>query len=218
MPKRLLLKTKQKKYRWYTGGRYNKHQGEFMDPNTPTPTPTPTPPQQPQEAPFSQAPQTPEAPVSAQPSAPEKRPKNKLLVIVGAVVLGLLALFAVLYFFVFSATSGATKVSDKFVAAIQKNDAAAAYALTSDAFKEATTQTEVESIFASISDALQGTTTNNDRKVESRNGKTYSAIVYTVKTKDAGDKYIRVVLEKVGNDWKVINFRSSASKLDATIE
>lgn len=199
-----------------------------MDPNTPTPTPTPNPtpmppqqPQQPQETPSPQAPQAPqtyETPVSSQPSAPEKKPKNKLLVIVGAVVLGLLALFAALYFFVFSATSGATKVSDQFVAAIQKEDAAAAYALTSDAFKEATTQTEVESIFASVSPALQGSTSNNDRKVESRNGKTYSAIVYTVKTKDSGDKYIRVVLEKVGNDWKVINFRSSATKLEATIE
>src|SRR5690349_6509487 len=104
-----------------------------MDPNTSTPSPTDTSPQ-------AERPTVPEAPVSSQPSepAPEKRSKNKLVKIIALVAVGLLALFAVLYFFVFNTTRGAVAVSDKFVAAIQKEDAAAAYALTSDSFKSAT--------------------------------------------------------------------------------
>lgn len=152
------------------------------------------------------------------PQAPliPKKP-SKLPLIIGVVVLTAALVAAALYFLVFGAIRGATATGDKFVSAIQKQDAAAAYSLASDAFKNNTTKADLETILKSISPALQGPVRQEGNKIENRGGKSLAAIVYAIKTA-SGDNYIRVILQKETNGWQVTNFRSSASKLDTTIE
>ena len=149
------------------------------------------------------------------PSRPNKS-KKKLLVIVAAIIT-LLAILAVVYFFLMNNTGNASATSDKFVSAIQKDDPEAAYNLTNNDFRQATNKSQVENIFNTVSPALQGKSKIIARKAETKNNKSYSAIVYSIETSN-GTKYIRVVLQKDKNDWKVVNFRSSESKLEATVE
>lgn len=148
-------------------------------------------------------------------ASPQSR-RRRTFIIIGVLV-ALFLIIGAIGVFMLSMARGNVGVSDKFIADLQKNDAAAGYALTSDDFRSATSQAQLQSIFGSVSSPLQGSTSIRAQKSEKKDNKEYSAVVYTVKTKN-GDKYIRVITQKVGSDWKVVNFRSSNKPLEAVLE
>lgn len=201
-----------------------------MQPQTPPEQPAvPNPVPEPQTPPATPAPATPPAPAGTPPApaAPvtaDTPKKPKIPKIVKIILLVFVGFFVLVALFIIGVTTlvnvqtkEAAKVSDQAVNDIQASDAQNLYGLTSDAFKSATSEEQLAATVSGISSQLQGTEQIVARKVQTSNGKTAAAIVYKVPT-DKGVNYIRVVLGKEGDTWKVINFRADSTELEAVIE
>ncbi|MFZ1802047.1 MAG: hypothetical protein WAW62_00010 [Candidatus Saccharimonas aalborgensis] len=140
------------------------------------------------------------------------------LVVLISVIFGLLIVGGVIFVVVMNMTDAPKKVSDEFVNDVQSANTEAAYALTSEGFRGATSKDDLDAIIKQVSPALQGEEKTTARSVEAAAGSSQKAvIVYTVDT-SSGTKYIRVILEKNGDNWRVMSFRSSNSSLEAKIE
>lgn len=197
-----------------------------MQPQEPTPTtpaPTPEPPKPEvatQATPVTPAPADPTTTAAIPPATPKKGMPTvvKVILIVSAVVFVLLAVggFA-LFKFAGNTFRDVDKVSNALVNSIQANDTNAAYALTTNAFQEATSQEDLNALIEDIAPTVQSNEKITGRKLETQNGVTRAAVVYSIPS-DNGTQYIRVVLEKEGDNWKVLNFVNSKNSLTATIE
>jgi hypothetical protein len=183
------------------------------DPQNVPPSPTSAPAAAPVEAPQATPPTPP-------PAAPKKGLPKFAKIIIG-VVLGLIALTVIgvvaLVLFVNSATQAPVDVSNKFFDNLQANKSEAAYELTSSSFKEATSEANLESLFDQISPFVTGEEKVTGKKIQASNGTSQAAVTYSVE--NAGEtRYARVVLQKTGDKWEVINFKTSATELEAIVE
>lgn len=200
---------------------------QSFEPTPPAPDPMPAPVGEP-TPPAPPSPTPVEQPVPGQPVPPAPQPapaksgfpKWLLFVIIGIVSLFVLIIVMVLVILkaASSSTAAPAAVGDKLLSSIQADDSNAVYALASDSFKTATSQSDTKSLVDGIAPDLKGTSTITGRKVETSNGKSLASIVYKVNSTSGDSAYLRVVLEKSGSDWKVVNFRTSKTALDATIE
>ncbi|MBL8159668.1 hypothetical protein JNJ66_04375 [Candidatus Saccharibacteria bacterium] len=180
------------------------------------PAPQPADPAGPQPAPGYGQP----LPSPAQP-APVKKGLPTWAKILIPAALGLFVLIgggiALLFALVGNATKDAEIVSNQVVNAIQAEDAGTIYDLASGDFKRATSEAQLEEIVSSISPALQGEESISGRTIKNDNGREMASIVYTIAT-GSGTVYVRVVLEKDGGEWRVINFRSSETPLKTEVK
>jgi predicted PurR-regulated permease PerM len=152
--------------------------------------------------------------MSVQP-VPVNKKFPKWLKIICIVVVVFVLLIVGVFLISHEATENAVKISNKLVTDIQTDNASAAYSLTTAGFKQTSSQAELTQIIGQISPALQGTYKTTSRSiVKIKNQPDEAIIVYTVKT-DAGNKYIRVVLQD-NTMWQVLNFRSSNTPLSGS--
>lgn len=162
-------------------------------------------------------------PAPVQPGMPQAMPgmappkkshvlRNIIIIVVSLLILLVILVVGVVVF-VGNATSEAVKVSDKYVSDIQTNNPEDAYNLMSSAAQQATPKSDLQTAFSQVSSVLQGDKKITARKIVKSNGAEEAIVVYSINT-SSGTKYIRVVLDKSGNEWKVLNFRSSDTALD----
>jgi len=181
------------------------------DPQTAPQTSTPTPVA---PAPVQATPPTPP------PAAPKKGLSKVAKIIIGVVV-GFIVLVgigvAAIFLIVNVATQAPVDVSNKFFDNLQANQPAAAYELTSSSFKEVTTEANLESLFEQVSPFVTGEEKVTGKKIQSANGLNQAAVAYSVE--NGGEtRYARVVLQETDGKWAVINFKTSATALEAIIE
>lgn len=168
----------------------------------------------------AQQPIPPQQPLPPQPAPVEEKksrfPKAVKIILIG---LALFIVFIVIAIFVAtSATKAPQKISDQFVNDVQSSNTSAAYALTSKGFQEATTEEQLDTLVKRVGPVLQGEEKVSGRAIEKSTGSPQTAVlVYEVKTSD-GTKYMKVELQKDGNTWQVVNFRSSDTPLEAKVE
>lgn len=156
-------------------------------------------------------------PTTELPTSSRKR-FPKWLKIVSAVLLFFTIVGAITYFVVMNTTNAPKQISDQFVNSIQSGNTEESYKLTSNAFKEATSIDSLENIINQIRPSLQGEEKTIARSIKASTGnKDTAVIVYKVDTSE-GSNYIKVVLQKNNDTWEVLNFRSSDTELDSSIE
>lgn len=157
------------------------------------------------------------APFQSRPTNNEVPPKKRFpkWLIVTLIIFSLLfVLLAIAVSAIFSATAAPQKISDQFINDIQSGKTSAAYGLTSNSFKEATSEDQLDQLIKNIGPALQGEEKVSGRSIETSTSSLETAIlVYDVKTQ-SGTSYIRVVLQKSGDNWQVVNFRADDKPLE----
>lgn len=122
------------------------------------------------------------------------------------------------------ATSGPTTeqkeaiaVGDRIVADVRSKNTRDAYSLAAPALQQGNTEDSFAASINEVSPRLQGKarlTGKTFYEAIGANDPAEAILVYTIAT-DKGDKYIKVVLQK-GESWRMLNFRSSDTNLDAT--
>jgi uncharacterized membrane protein YvbJ len=151
---------------------------------------------------------------TADPTLKKSIPRS--LIILVSVIAGFAAIVGGLLWFTTAVTKNATQVSDQVISAVQTNDPKKVYELSSDTFRASTSEEQLVEIMNSVSPAFQGTARITTRSIQKNaNGTQQAIIIYTVDTR-SGKKYIRVVLQKKGSSWKVVNFRTSDKVLDTS--
>jgi hypothetical protein len=156
------------------------------------------------------------------PPTDEPRPKmSKKIKIVISVLLVAVILGAALVLLLPKAAgksiNDAIVVSDQAVNHLQNKNSSALYGLATDSFKNATSMDQLNELLNSASQQLQGEEKVFAHKMLSNNGISVAAVVYNIPT-SSGTKYVRIVLQKEGDAWRVINFRYADTPLDTTIE
>lgn len=117
-----------------------------------------------------------------------------------------------------TATKEPQKISDQFVNAVQATDSSAAYALTSQSFQQATSSAQLDQVIQRVGPVLVGEEKVSGRAIQKSAGSAQTAvIVYSVQTSN-GMKYMRVTLQKNGDAWQVVNFKSDDKPLDTKAE
>ena len=148
------------------------------------------------------------------PPAKSKRIPTWVKVIGIVIVLFILLIVAVVVI-VNQATAAAVKVSNEFVADVQTNNDAGAYALTAPGFQKADSQAQLTKIIGGVYLALQGKATVTGKTIAKVTGQPDQAvIVYSIKT-SSGIKYIQTVIQD-NKTWQVLSFRSSNTPLTVT--
>jgi pyruvate dehydrogenase E2 component (dihydrolipoamide acetyltransferase) len=187
----------------------------------PNPAPTPVAPAAPVAAPVPVA--TPIAPPTPAvgPVVPTKKSSTLKIIgiVVGALMLVIIIFIVLVTVLVGSTTAAPQKQSNLFIADLQAKDATSAYPLTTSSFQAATSQEQLQSIFDQVGPVLAGTpkVTSKEISTSTSTGKV-AVFVYTIKDSSGKTYYAKTILKQDGSDWKVINFRSSATPLDTTVE
>ncbi len=135
------------------------------------------------------------------------------LLAVGAVVVGGAVVF------VNEATEDAQRVADRFVAAVDRGDGAAAYALTAPAFREATTEAQLSGLVDQLAPLADGgaKVTGKSINAGTDSGK-IAVLVYGLRATGGGSLSFKVQLREEDDRWQVMNFRSSRSSLSTDVE
>lgn len=141
-------------------------------------------------------------------SIPGSEPKKKRgclrKVLIGIGVL--IVLFAALMFWFFKWTSGPEKEARAFVNEVVAGDADAAYARTAGSYREKVSKLDFATGVEANHDELDGAdVSGRGRFISSRTGCPSTAVM-TYRLESASSRtYARIVLQKVGGDWKVVN-------------
>lgn len=159
---------------------------------------------------------------STEPAQVPAPPRKKRFPVWLKIIVGIVVVFAALMIALFilagAVTKAPQKISDQFINDVQSANTAAAYSRTSVSFQKATTQEDLEQVITRISPLLQGEEKISGRALEKNSGSPKTAVfVYDVSTAN-GTKYIKIVLQEDDSGWKVVNFRSSDSILEAKVE
>ncbi len=146
-------------------------------------------------------------------SQPPKKKKMALwLKILIGVVTGIILFVVVIIIFVFSATSGAVKVSDEFMNDVLANQGSSAYQMFSSEAKKTVTESDFNAIVARMSSVLDETAKQTSREINTNTGSDPTAKVeYEVKGSD-GTYTITINLVQENDEWKILNFDSSVNK------
>lgn len=154
----------------------------------------------------------------SQPITKQKGLIPKWVKVIGIMLIVFIAVIIIAAVVTTSATKAPQKVSDTFVNNFQASNTKAAYDLTSDSFKTATTQEQLEKLIQRVGPVVQGEEKVIGRSIQKASGKSTTAVIlYSVNTSN-GTKYIKVGLQKNGDVWQVVNFRSSDNPLDTKLE
>jgi hypothetical protein len=116
-------------------------------------------------------------------------------------------------------TKDAKQVADRFVTAVQRDDGPAAYKLTSSQFRHATQRATVTALVDRLAPLVTAKRSLVDRSINA--GTSYGKIavfVYRMGARQGGSIYFRTQLQKDGGSWRIMNFRSSRSALEAKVE
>lgn len=161
------------------------------------------------------------APSFPAPQPPAKRRWGKIVLIVGASVIALIAALVVaLVLFVNATTKDAQKVSDQLVTAVQTGDGAKAYALGGADFRAVATEADVVSIVERISPLVAGAKVSLDGKsinAATDHGKV-AVFTYTLKGGKQPRVYFKTQIQEKDGAWRVLSFRSADNPLSTDVE
>ena len=160
------------------------------------------------------------APAFVQPPPRPKRRRKIILIVIAAVIALIVIGGLAIYLVVNQSTKDAQKVSDQLVAAVQKGDGAAAYALTAPSFRAATTEAQLTELVKNLSTLVTRDKSSANSKaisVSTDNGK-IAVFLYTMKGTSGAPIYFKTQIREEDGRWQVMSFRSSESKLTADIE
>ncbi|MEK7472024.1 MAG: hypothetical protein AAB624_02135 [Patescibacteria group bacterium] len=136
----------------------------------------------------------------------KKSSKNKIILVV---VIGVLALIAVVTLWVGSAINAAVGVSNEFIDNIQSSNSSSAYDLFSSEAKKTVTTDEFDGIVSQIGPILNTTEKVIGKEINGETGTSASAkVTYEIDGTDGETYNIIVNLTKEDGDWKVLNFDS----------
>jgi len=185
------------------------------DDNAPAPTPPSIYPE-----PVAPAPYVPTTPQTLNEPAPKKKAPKALKIILG--IIGTLILLggvlvAVLFYVITQATAAPLKVSNAFVDAVQGGDSVAAYALTTDNFQKAASLERIATLVESTKAQIKGEEKVTGQSIKTENGTSSAAVTYLV-TAQNKDVYMRVILKKDGDTWKVNTFKLDDEPIETTTE
>lgn len=146
-------------------------------------------------------------------SQPPKKKKMALwLKVLIGVITGIILFVVVIIILVFSATSGAVKVSDEFMNDMLANQGSSAYQMFSSEAKQTVTESDFNAIVSRMSSVLDETATQTSREINTNTGSDPTAKVeYEVKGSD-GTYTITINLVQENDEWKILNFDSSVNK------
>jgi uncharacterized membrane protein YvbJ len=172
---------------------------------------------------MTSAPEPAPAPMSFQQESPPPRKKRSalkiILIVVAAVIALIVVLIVALVLFVNGSTKDAQKVSDQLVTAVQTGDTAKAYALTGPTFRAATKEADLDALVQRLSTLVTKNKVSPSGKAinaSTENGK-IAVFVYTMKGTSGKPVYFTAQIRDE-DGWKVMNFRSSESKLTTEVE
>lgn len=208
-----------------------------IDPRTPqqptTPDPVGNPPTtqpaqtQANNIPLLTTPQsTPQTQVGNQPpiqpaTQPVKKSPIKKIIFISLGIAAFLTVLIVLFFvYIFGAINNATaaplSASDSFIKIIESGNTATAYTKTSSAFQAVESQAKLADFISKFNSEINPNyTVVISKKISNSNGVQNATIIYNVQNKTtAKNQYLRVVLEKEGNDWKVKNIEYQANPFE----
>lgn len=139
-------------------------------------------------------------------------------IVIGSFMVIVVLFIVAVFLLVGNKTKDAEKVSNQFVNNLQAGDSDAIYAQTTPSFKKITSSDTNKQFVDTISPAIQGEEKITGRKIQSSAGnKSFTSIVYDIDTAK-GTSYLRIVMEKDNDTWKVLNFRASETRLEAIVE
>lgn len=139
------------------------------------------------------------------------------IVCAGFVIFIILAVFVG---FVFGKSlASPQKISDQFLNDMQSGNKTDAYSLITSSFKQEAAPDVFGETVDKISPFLQGEEKKTGARIEKQTGSDAIAVfVYAITRSDGSKFYVKTELQKDGNDWRVLNFRTSASALETTVE
>ncbi len=144
-----------------------------------------------------------------------KKKMPKVLKIVLAGIAGFAAVVIGLIFLFFTASSGAAKISDEFLNAMQAGDGSTAYSLFSSKAKEKVPQEEFIGVIGQIGSILNTEEKKISTNISAETGSdTEAVVVYEIEGTDGVTYMFAITLVKEDGQWKVLNFDSD--KKDAT--
>lgn len=152
--------------------------------------------------------------------APQQKRRIPLLVkILGGFVVGIILLIVIIFVIVGAATKEPQKISDAFIDNVQSGNLETAYEYTSSSFKDSLSSDEFKSALQSLESTFSGEESITDRKISKQSGSPSIAVfVYKVNHSDGSTHYIKTEIQENSGKWELLNFRSSASNLDTTVE
>ena len=169
---------------------------------------------------MTSAPEPAPAPMFAQPPPKQRSTLKIVLIVVAAVIAAIVALIVALVLFVSGSTKDAQKVSDQLVTAVQAGDGAQAYALTGPSFRAATKQADLDALLKRLSTLVTKEKVSPNGKAitaSTENGK-IAVFIYTMKGTSGKPVYFKTQIRDEDGGWKVMNFRSSETKLTTDVE
>ncbi len=149
--------------------------------------------------------------------------EHKKVPIWAKILIGIITLIGTVLITVFVsatiATNAPKKISDQFVNNLQDGDISAAYTLTSSKFKESTPESELQNLSSSNRNLISGTEKITKKSIFKRSGSpSYAVVHYSVNGSNEKVGYLKVQLQKEGNDWKVMNLRISPNPIESDVE
>lgn len=152
---------------------------------------------------------------------PAKKSPIKKIIFISLGIAAFLTVLIVLFFvYIFGAVNNATaaplSASDSFIKTIESGNSATAYTKTSGAFQAVESQAKLADFISKYNSEINSNyTVVISKKVSNSNGVQTATIIYNVQNKStAKNQYLRVVLEKEGNDWKVKNIEYQANPFE----
>lgn len=110
------------------------------------------------------------------------------------------------------ATEAPAKVSDEFVSDLQRDDAAAAYALTGKTFRAASTEQDLATFVQSARPTMTRPAHRLERGIwTSSDHGTVAEVIYST-SGSRGTAYLDVELERTGGDWKVVGLNETKTR------
>lgn len=132
--------------------------------------------------------------------------KRKRLIFL-AIVVVTVAIFAFGFFvYVHRESSAARKVSDSFISDMDRNNAPAAYQLTTSAFRQSTGEDAFADDVYKMSQVLVRMPVESYWNLNKYVGNDATAVVNYAASGHKGTGFISVTLQKVGNQWQVYDF------------
>lgn len=151
-----------------------------------------------------------------------KTPKPKwlkaLMIAIPSILVALVLFIIGITLIVNHSTRNAVKVSNTIVDSLQANDASTIIRLEATSFSsDGTTDDDIRNMVEALSPQVQGEEKIIAKHIESLNGQTSAAIVYSVTPANSSTIYIKITLTKESDVWKFARIDTSATKLDDSI-
>lgn len=180
--------------------------------------------QTPQQPAYSSLPQPPYPSTGVAPISPgKKKSTGKKILLIGAILVTISISFVAAMFVYLrmqeASLPDAVTVSDRMITAMVDQDAKTGYTLVSEQFKNETSEDELQLIFEQVGPLLGSPSDSVASEIQKSNDGTSRAVVlYESSGNEDATYYVRVVLEKTSDDWRIINFRTDDEPLELIIE